>query len=476
MAPMMPALFSSQPLWARLCWALLALILSYGVFAWPSLAARWGVSTGGVALLLAWFGAVALAWMAGKRARLVPVILIVAVAARLAAAALSAGRVSPGDPHSYLLLAEHLRAGTGLWIDEPYMGLRVVALYPPAYPLLLAGWSALFGVGALSLVVLGTLTDLASAGVIASIGARLGAPLAGRRAGLLALLWPVALFDAPLAQKESLGVLLVLLLARLWLAERPAALALGAVAALLALTQPGWAPIAAMFGLAFGLRLGWVRLARTGVLAGLAAALVMLPWWLRNAVLLGAFVPLTSAGGVSLWIGNHAGASGVWEPQPRAWHGLGELAYAARAAAEAKAWMLANPIACLHLNLAKFLRATGAGDFALVRLAAMQPPLAPAIAALCFPLLQGAQLALWGGSVFAARWREDPALRAMLLLVAVGFAQILLVGVWFEFGERHRAFLTPLLLLLVARAGERVRLTLPASARSPSSATAVSSA
>lgn len=455
MARTMPRPFSPQPWWARASWALLASILAYALIATPSIVGRWGAAPAGVALAAMWVAACGLAWIAAERRALVPAVLAVTLAGRIAAAWLSSGRVSPGDPHSYLLLAAHLRAGTGLWIDEPFMGLRAWALYPPVYPLLLAGWSWAFGVGAASLIALSGLLDLASAVTLAAIGRAIGAPLAGRRAALLLLLWPAAWFDAPLAQKESLAVLLVLVLARLWLAPRPPAVAIGVAGGLLALTQPGWAPIAGLFGLALGARLGMVALVRRGALAGAVAAAVLLPWWLRNAVLFGAFVPLTSAGGVSLWIGNHAGASGLWGPEPPGWRGLGELAYAARAAAAAKAWIVAHPLGFVALNLAKFLRALGAGDFALVRLAAMRPPLLAASAALWLPLLQGAQLLLWAASLVTPRRREDRAGHTALLLVAAGFAQLLLFGVWFEFGERHRVFLTPLLLLLVAARGSR---------------------
>jgi hypothetical protein len=36
-----------------------------------------------------------------------------------------------------------------------------------------------------------------------------------------------------------------------------------------------------------------------------------------------------------------------------------------------------------------------------------------------------------------------------LLLIAACLIQLMFFGVWFEFSERHREFLTPFLLLLV---------------------------
>ncbi len=41
-----------------------------------------------------------------------------------------------------------------------------------------------------------------------------------------------------------------------------------------------------------------------------------------------------------------------------------------------------------------------------------------------------------------------PGLGVVTLLLIAGVAQLALSGVWFEFGERHREFLTPFLLLL----------------------------
>jgi len=43
---------------------------------------------------------------------------------------------------------------------------------------------------------------------------------------------------------------------------------------------------------------------------------------------------------------------------------------------------------------------------------------------------------------------RPPAL--LIALIVAAFAQMLMFGVWFEFGERHRIFLLPLLLLTVA--------------------------
>ena len=50
--------------------------------------------------------------------------------------------------------------------------------------------------------------------------------------------------------------------------------------------------------------------------------------------------------------------------------------------------------------------------------------------------------------------RRSPALAILAWLLIACFAQLLLFGIWFEFAERHRDFMIPLLLLAVAVASQ----------------------
>lgn len=452
---------STTPRWAMAVQLILAALALYGAMSLPPLIGRWGASPAGIALFALW-GALAVAgWRTAQtrwRWQTQAPMLIGAVALRIAFGWLSLDRVSPGDAHAYLVIAQQLLDGQGYYFDEPYMGLRTHALFPPGYPLLLAGWGALFGMSTWSLLVLGSLTDVAAAMVIARIGARLDQPIAGRAAALWYLIWPSVLFSAPLAQKESMCTLLALVLAAQWIGWMQGArgwrpvLTLGMTAGWLALTQPGMAMIAALFGIALMGSIGWRGVMRMGMPAAAIAVAVMAPWWLRNWIVFGAFVPLTSAGGLSLWIGNNPAASGAWMPPPSELQGLPELAYTRHAASIAQQWMAAHPLDVAKLTLAKFLRATGVGHFGLVRLAAMYPPISQMLAAMLFPLAQGVHLALLGGASIALRAWRRPGVPVLALLVAACLAQLLLFGVWFEYGERHREFMTPFLLLLAASA------------------------
>ena len=452
---------------------LFAALALYGLWSMPGLAERWGVSAAGVALFAIWIGVAG--WAFAAVARTLPTRTwigfgAVAMALRVASLWLVAGRESPGDPHWYLALARHLLAGGGLYLDDPALGVRAWAEFPPLYPLLLAGWGAVAGLSGLSVLTLSTLLDLGAAWLIARLGARLGQGQAGIAAAALYLIWPSVVLNAPLAQKESLELVLVLALAHGWLGvgERPAMrsiVVVGVSAGLLALTQPGVAALAGLFGVALVGRFGWRRLIVTGAGAILVAALVMLPWWLRNWALLGQFVPLTSVGGLSLWIGENSDATGNWIPYPASLRHLPELDSAHRAGAVAVEWMRAHPGEVARLNAAKFLRAMGVGQFPLVRLGAMRPSVSPATLAALLPLVQGAHLLLLGFGA-ASLWRRQ--VPALVLLVAAVVAQFMLFGVWFEFGERHRELLTPFLLLAVAVAlGDVVGSRSGPSRRSP---------
>ena len=439
---------------------LLGTMAAYGVVSLPSLIARWGISAPGLGVLFLWgMFAAAICHVARKSPAwgdYLPILVGIAML-RIAFGGISLDRVSPGDPHAYLVIAQQLIDGRGYYFDEPFMGLRTRAFFPPGYPIVLAGWGAVFGLSTWSVLALATLIDMAAAIVIARIGARLDSAAAGRAAALLYLVWPSVLFDAPLAAKEGLCTLLVLVIAQQWIdVARGAAIgwrrvaALGVAAGWLTLTQPGLSAVAALFGMALVGPIGWRRMMRLGVPAAAIALAVLMPWWVRNWLVFGAFVPLTSAGGLSLWIGNNPDATGAWMPPPPSLRGLPELEYSRRAAAMAYDWMLAHPVDAARLTLAKLLRATGVAQFGLVRLAAMYPPISHMLAAMLLPLAQGSHVLMMATGAAAARAGRSGAVSILVLLVAACLAQLLLFGMWFEFGERHRTFLTPFLLLLSA--------------------------
>ncbi len=448
---------------------LFALLLVYALYSTPQLIGRWGPSAGGLLVLAAWAGLVA--WALATIVRLPGKVewiafAAVAIALRLASAWLAAPRVSPGDSHWYIVIAQNLLAGRGLVVDEPFMGVACRALFPPFYGILLAGWGSIAGFTTPSLLLLSTAIDLGAAWLIVAIGGVLGARRAGVAAALLYLVWPSTLFSAPLAQKEGLCVLLALALAYGWLRAaareksaghrlRDAAI-IGVPAALLALTQPGESLLALLFGLVLLPWIGVRRVLMIGVPAAALALAMMLPWWARNWLVFHQFVPLTTAAGLSLWVGNNPDATGNWLPYPQSLQGLGEIAYAKAAGDLAWQWIVQHPADFVHLTIAKFLRATAIGEFGVSRLAAMRPPISAAVGALLFPLSHGAHVMLLAAGALALRTRRDPAIILSGALLFACVVQLGLFGVWFEFGERHREFMTPFLLIAVSLAVARV--------------------
>ena len=434
--------------------AVLAVGLLYGLWSLRDLIARWGLNIPGLGAWALWCGVAALGlilYADWPRRRWFSFMAATAMLARVAFGLLAIGRTTNGDPHAYLELAKHLLDTGELAIYDPYFGGVWRALFPPLYPLLLAGWGMVAGFSTPSQLALNTLTDGAAALVLVLIGKRLGRPDAGRMAGWLYFVWPSVLFSAALAQKEGLCALLILLLAWTWISPfrhvwvKP--LLIGALAGALALTQPGEVPIAGLFGLALIPRDGWRRVFGTGMAALPALVITMVPWWIRNWLVLGAFVPLTSAGGASLWIGNNPTATGNWMPPPTELKGLPELIYGHRIGAIAREWIVQHPAGAVRLAATKFVRAFGIGVFGVTRLSAMAPPISAGLAALLWPLSALAQLAMLAAVTMALPRLSRSGGGLLALLISACLVQLLVFGLWFEFGERHREFVSPFLLL-----------------------------
>lgn len=433
---------------------------------------NWGVSPSGVLILGGWLALAAL-MLPIARGRLSGRLFWAGLAAililsRLAALTLVNGAATTGDPEIYEKIARSLMAGEGLVFHDPLTGVDFRAMYPPLYPLLLAGLGSVFGLSAATYLAANIATDLGSALLIAAIGARLGSAPAGRAAAWLFAIWPAFIMSAPFAQKESLVLLevlgIALVLLRMERGRPPAwweGAAFGALWACLMLTQPGLAVLPALLAL-FLLRVaGWRTMFRLGLFAAPFALALMLPWWVRNYRLLGSFVPLTTTSGIGLWIGNNPDATGGWVPMPASYRGIPEVEMSRRAGQEAIAWIAAHPVDFVRVTVFKLFKAMGIEQFNLARLNLLRPVPAAAVFSAYFPVLQGSLLALLAGTALRLQrvWRLARGERLILILLACA-VQILIFSLPFEFGERHRYFLMPFLFLAVA-AGFARRLSTP---------------
>jgi hypothetical protein len=217
----------------------------------------------------------------------------------------------PGDATAYHLLANNLADGHGyirpfdfriLHVDRP------TSEYPPLFPALLAVPSFL---GAKSVDAQRFFLCFVGAGTVALIGVlarRVGSPVVGLVAAAMAAVYPMLFLSEAVLFAESLYVLLITVM--LLLAYRAAAVpsplrfaVLGVVIGLAALTRAEGLFFAAVLVIPLALAMRSLATNRRWVLAGVAvgvAVLTVLPWTIRNAVRLHAFVPISNNIGTAI--------------------------------------------------------------------------------------------------------------------------------------------------------------------------------
>ena len=291
-----------------------------------------------------------LPWLATRRRALVA---LFALFVGLRALAILGSVAPASDAAWYFDRAAMLARGQG------YLGHAgaSTAYWPPGWPLAL---SLAFRAGGISIATVGLL-NLASATGAAWLALDLGrhvfrSEAAARLGLLLYAIYPNAVLYVPLALTEVFYT--TLLLGGCWLlvARRgwPWLVLAGAVFGLATLVKAQSLVVVPLV-LAIGVwRDGDVlrRVPATlgkGVLLLAIAALVVSPWTLRNKRELGAWVAVSTNGGITLLTGNNHSASGDFTPDDPVVHALdarrdlSELQYDAEARRLGIAWIMANP-------------------------------------------------------------------------------------------------------------------------------------
>ncbi len=241
--------------------------------------------------------------------------------------------VGLSDPYVYLQAAASLAGGRG------YTSLlgRPTAYYPPGYPLFLAGVqkaAELVGQQSRLIVILGLAQAVlggvgAAALVIAGCRLRPGIRL-GILAGMIFALWPNLIIHSGLVLSESLFlccfcVFLAALFTWTLSLQSQQPRHQGAVLAVLLLATAACTlvrpqsmavilPAAAVAWLMSGL--GWRFALRCSGLLLVGMLIAILPWTLRNAVVMNEFVPMSTNTGDNFCIGFHQGATGGFSISP----------------------------------------------------------------------------------------------------------------------------------------------------------------
>ena len=445
-----------------LCLLLAGLVTAAAAVLGHSVDARFDLS--GLVLMVVWLAAMgsivrggaasasgALAWGG------IAVLAALAVGLRLWSVSLTQDVALGADPMNYTNLAQAVLEGRGLITDDWRYGEDLRSYFPPLYPLALAGFWALLGQSAASTLAMHALIDLIAAWALTDVARRLG--LGGRSLAIAAayLAWPAFALAAGIPQKESLTVMLAILLLRgivLWLGDHGAVRRawrhgpwLGLWWGLLALTQPSLALAPGAVALVLWPRAGLAAVLRLGLACAPTLVLVLAPWWLRNAIILGTFVPFTTASGMML----NSALNELRAPFPPGLFAFPEHERGAIMAAKAQAILSADPVGSLLQMIRNLAVGFAYEEASLARFRHTTPPISAAEHARLFPVLQGSYLALLlsalAGVIVSLRARQNGFVIVMTAALVVSIA---VINPWFEFGERHRLVLTPFLLLLGA--------------------------
>ncbi|HEY6866887.1 MAG TPA: glycosyltransferase family 39 protein [Candidatus Eisenbacteria bacterium] len=394
---------------------------------------------------------------------------LVALALRVAYAWLATG---PGaqpfsDPAEYDTVAWNLTRGHGFALDGasgPYPTAFVPPLLPWVTSLLYGAVGHRYFAAILLQCVFGALIPLALTG----FGSAMYGGTTGRLAGWIAALDPLLVFFSGYLLTESLFTLtlvLALLASASWVKTPRAGRALGT-------------------GLAWGI----AALARPTALAlpafvaawawgPLGLALVVGPWTVRNALVLRAFVPVTTGGGRALLDGNNdagwsdpelrgGAAGGAWQALAAGeLRGLAEPEVDARARAHAVTFLRAHAREWPAMALAKLARfwrlsAEGGGTGTWQRPGSALGPVLRVLDPLRLWSLALFPLAAWGAWLLARaprRWFQSLSVWVVLYFTAI--------GVVFFGSLRMRLPAQPMIVLLGAAGLDDLRRRLRSRAR-----------
>ncbi|MCS5627730.1 MAG: tetratricopeptide repeat protein, partial [Planctomycetes bacterium] len=207
------------------------------------------------------------------------------------------------------------RIAGGDWLGD------TVFYQAPLYPYFLASVYRLIGDGPVPLLLFQAFLGSAACVLLAGAGARFFSRPAGIVSGLLLALYAPAIFFDSIVQKSVLDLFFLCLLLRILASvidapRRAGFVWMGITLGALVLTRENalvLVPVILLW-ISFSVPATWPR---RGVLAGLlllGLGLVLLPVALRNVWVGGEFHLTTSQLGPNLYIGNHAGATGLYEP------------------------------------------------------------------------------------------------------------------------------------------------------------------
>jgi tetratricopeptide (TPR) repeat protein len=246
-----------------------------------------------------------------------PLVIVVGLAATLRISYTLVSRSSPFfdhldlDSRFYDLWAKEIAGGKWIGDEVFFMG--------PLYPYFLAIVYRVFGTSLVTVKIIQGMLGALTAGVTFLLGRLCFGTVAGLVAGFIAALYvPFIFYDSAILLPVLATLLNALMLYSLYLGLRGGKARMFLAAGLFAgLSAAGNASIlafglpAAAFLFLFGSEGREMRIRRAALFI-IGAAIVVTPITVRNYVVGGDFVPLTSNAGLNLYIGNHERAMGAY--------------------------------------------------------------------------------------------------------------------------------------------------------------------
>jgi 4-amino-4-deoxy-L-arabinose transferase-like glycosyltransferase len=226
------------------------------------------------------------------------------------------GREPVFDASAYAAIAANLDRGEGFTLGQ--RATQPAANYSPGLPLFVAGLYEVSGgvherLARVVLALIGTLSVLFPY----LLGRRLSGPLAGLVGAAAVAIYPALLEYQGMLMGEPLAATLLssAVLAALWAADggMPRWLLPGALFGALTLVRPEYLAVTVLVALVVFAR-SWRedrgRAATRGALLLAGLAVVVVPWTIRNAVVLDRFVPVSTGGGQVLFAGSYLPSDG----------------------------------------------------------------------------------------------------------------------------------------------------------------------
>jgi hypothetical protein len=358
--------------------------------------------------------------------------------------------------------AQFHRYALSMLAGHGYGAPGALAFFPPGMSLILTAWYFVTSASPLAGKILHLLAGCTLVWQVWALARHVLSERVARLAALLVAIFPTLVFYTATLGYETILALILVLVSRLtvYVGEQPGSsrLALVVIGMLLGigtLLKPICLVVPVLLALAWwalGSRLT-AAVSRAAVVAVVMALLVS-PWTWRNYRVLGAFVPVSTNGGLTLWVANNPNATGLAmptaDPPPGA---VGEVNRDRLRLRAAVAWIISHPRQWLSLALVKITYTWGTSSSIMSVVSTDRLP--SSVEALCKAVLNIGWASLlvwcWATTATTRAWSWHGLIPATLFI-----AYIFVLHLFYEAISRHHIPVIPFLLMIgaIALSGE----------------------